>query len=123
MPKDAKDSPSPTNAKAGSGFPRENRLRGRTAIRDTAFKGEKYRGQWLGLSVIDGDNTKFGIGISRKFGKAVRRNRIKRLIREFLRTNKKLWPKNRRVIIRLFRDPGDEAAIIEELRALISKIK
>jgi ribonuclease P protein component len=123
VPKNAQDSRSPTRAKAGEAFPRLNRLRGRTAIRDTAFKGEKYRGKWLGLSVIKGDSTRFGIGISRKFGKAVRRNRVKRLIREFLRTNKALWPENRWTIIRLFKDPGDEAAIIEELKALISKIK
>jgi ribonuclease P protein component len=127
VPKAGKDSPSPTNGTTKPierrTFPRENRLRGRDAIRHTAYSGAKVPGKYLGLKVAEGSPTRFGISVSRKFGKAVRRNRIKRIIREFLRNNKPLWPVDRWVIIRLFDDPGDETAIIEELRKALEKIK
>ena len=129
MPKAGKDSLSPTNGTncpapaEGQTFPRQHRLRGRDAIRHTAYKGAKVPGKWLGLAVAEGSPTRFGISVSRKFGKAVRRNRIKRVIREFLRNHKPLWPENRWVIIRLFGDPGDEAVIIAELKKALAKIK
>jgi ribonuclease P protein component len=127
VPKAGKDSPSPTNGTTKPGgrltFPRECRLRGRDDIRHTAYHGTKIPGEWLGLKVVEGSPTRFGISVSRKFGKAVRRNRIKRVIREFLRNHKPLWPENRWVIIRLFEDPGDEAVIIAELKKALAKIK
>ncbi len=128
MPKDEKDLQSPTNRAIRSNasdlrFPRANHLKGRTAIRQTIVKGVRYRGKWLGVSAIKGETSRFGISISRKFGKAVRRNRVKRIIREFLRNNKALWPVNRWIMIRLFSDPADETVITEELRALLSKVK
>jgi ribonuclease P protein component len=126
--KDGQNSPSPTNANSGypagkADFPPENRLRGRDAIRHTAYQGVKIPGKWLGLAVAEGSPTRFGISVSRKFGKAVRRNRVKRIIREFLRNNKPLWPSNKWIIIRLRKDPGDDTEIIEDLKKAISKIR
>jgi ribonuclease P protein component len=127
VPKAGKDSPYPTNGTTKPvgklTFPRECRLRGRDAIRHATFTGAKVPGKWLGLKVAEGSPTRFGISVSRKFGKAVRRNRIKRIIREFLRNHKPLWPKDRWVIIGLFNDPGDEAVIIAELKKALAKIK
>ncbi len=36
--------------------------------------------------------TRLGIAVSRKFGKSVQRNRIKRLVREVFRRNRGLFP-------------------------------
>ncbi|MCP4583875.1 MAG: ribonuclease P protein component [candidate division Zixibacteria bacterium] len=118
MPKDGQDLPSRTNR-----FPRACRLRGRTAIRETAIKGRKLSADSLGISYIESEQTRFGISVTRKFGNAVRRNRAKRLIREFLRKNKAIWPARRSILVRLARKSTSEKQLIEDLKRLLTKIK
>ena len=48
---------------------------------------------------IDSDVTKFGISVSKKYGNAVLRNKLKRQIRNIIHNNKKLFPKNKEYII------------------------
>lgn len=79
-----------------------------------------------------GRSARFAISVSRHYGKAVARNRMKRVIREFLRQNKPLWPANRWILIKVL-DPAyggadvgarqNEAAVIEELKHLLGHIK
>ncbi|MCK4857514.1 MAG: ribonuclease P protein component [candidate division Zixibacteria bacterium] len=45
--------------------------------------------------------TRFCLRFSRRIGNAVCRNRIKRYLREFLRTHKKVWPKQAAVVIKV----------------------
>lgn len=124
MLKDGKNSASRTNS-----FPRTCRLQGRKAILDVIRKGDKLRGKNLGLSYIEGTPTRFGISVPRSYGNAVRRNRIKRIIREFLRQNRYLWPKSRSVLIKIcgkFEESckfDKEAQIIEELNQLLKQVK
>jgi ribonuclease P protein component len=115
---DGKDSLSQTN-----NFPRACRLGGRTALKTTALKGLKLSMDSVGISYINSDTTRFGISISRKAGKAVTRNRIRRLIREFLRQNKNLWPEKRWILIKIFQAPAQEKNLIAILRELVAKIK
>ena len=124
MLKDGENSPSQTNS-----FPRTSRLKGRKAILDVIRKGDKLCGVNLGLYYVKGTPTRFGISVQRSYGNAVRRNRIKRIIREFLRQNKHIWPENRSVLVRVYDKLEEsckldkEAQIIEELNQLLKQIK
>jgi ribonuclease P protein component len=90
---------------------------------ETALKGRKLSANSVGISYIEKETTRFGISVSRKAGKAVTRNRIRRLIREFLRQNKGLWPGKRWVLIKIFQTPKQEWRLIADLKDLLAKIR
>jgi ribonuclease P protein component len=55
-------------------------------------EGQKiHAAHFLVLAHVSGGSTRIGITASRKVGNAVCRNRIRRLVREFFRTNKHLF--------------------------------
>ncbi len=74
------------------------------------------------IESTDGE-TRFGIVISRGAGGAVRRNRVKRIIREFLRNNKDLWPSGEMIVISVSRPVSDEAALISEIETMLRDLK
>ena len=109
-------------------FPRWARLRGRSNF--LAVMGgrdsRRARGRWC--EIVSANNVKepgaqFGIAISRKAGNAVRRNRIKRLIREFLRTHKDIWPQNKMVVIWIKAPVADEAGLLAEIDEMLRNLK
>ena len=70
------------------------------------FKAIYHEGVWRSsrhFTIVTCGNTqggkKLGITVTKKTGPAVQRNRIKRLIREFFRLNKSLFPDKHDVII------------------------
>lgn len=63
--------------------------------------------------------TMYGISVSRKAGNAVRRNRLKRLIREHLRNHKGTWPENKMVVIRIKAAVDDESGLLAELEDML----
>lgn len=68
-------------------FPRAHRLAGEIAFAAVYAAGaKKYRGPLVAYSKPNGlPQYRWGLSVSRRVGNAVRRNRIKRLLRESIR--------------------------------------
>jgi ribonuclease P protein component len=66
---------------------------------------------------------RFGTVVGRKVGGAVRRNRIKRLLREFFRLNKQLFEESTSYSVRVMRMPESTTwnAVSGELRVLVAR--
>jgi ribonuclease P protein component len=131
-PKAVTNSPSPTRIEPLVGpvrndcsFPRQNRLRGRSNFLKTLGKGARRHGRWceivLGEAAEGQPGTSFGIVVSGKAGNAVRRNRLKRIIREYLRIHKSSWPENKMVVIRIKTPVGDEAGLLAEIDDMLKE--
>jgi ribonuclease P protein component len=104
-------------------FPAQIRLKGGKALQETIRQGRRISGGAIGLTYIKSESNHFGIGVTRGFGKAVGRNRIKRVVREYLRQNKERWPTNFNVFIRVFSNTRDEKQITGDLGLLLKQIK
>jgi ribonuclease P protein component len=66
---------------------------------------------------------RFGVVVSRKIKGAVRRNRIKRLLREFFRLNKRLFQEHANYSVRVMTMPTDMKwdSVCQELHLLVAK--
>lgn len=114
-------------------FPRQNRLRGRSNFLAVWHgKGSLCRkGRYCEIAWADGatsgnecgGTTRFGLSVAGRVGDAVRRNRIKRIIREYLRNSRNRWPANKMVVIRIKAPVIDESDLIAELEDMLGNLK
>ena len=83
------------------GFPKEIRIKKKSEIDEVIKKGKKTSGENLTLYRLEKDEgkQKFGVKVNRNIKGAVKRNRIKRLLREILRKNKEKFRGNEKVLI------------------------
>jgi len=74
------------------GYSRDERLRKRERFLEVYRLGEKFRGRYFFLYFLRNDlsYSRLGITVTRKLGKTVIRNRIKRRLREIYRKNKQV---------------------------------
>ncbi|NOY78972.1 MAG: ribonuclease P protein component [Calditrichaeota bacterium] len=70
-------------------------IRGPSAYDEIFQKGKKIRGRLITLFYVSSESTQMGIAVSRKYKKAVERNRVKRYIREIFRQNKAWFEKKK----------------------------
>jgi ribonuclease P protein component len=109
-----------------SGFPKEERLRKRRDL-DRVFKeGKAFKGPTFNSYVLSNTlgRPRIGIVVGRKFGGAVQRNRIKRLLRESYRLNKGLIEAGLDIV--LLPKPGRETnfkLVEEEFKRLVERIR
>ncbi len=110
----------------GRTFPKEERLRKRRDI-DRVFKeGKAFKGGIFNSYVLRNSlgHPRIGIVVGRKFGGAVQRNRIKRLLRESYRLNKDLVDGGLDIVFlpRLGRE-ADLGLVEKEFKKLIERVK
>jgi len=87
-------------------FPKKIRVKKESEFNQIINEGTKKFGKNLVLYRLhsSGEGQKFGIKISRGLKGAVRRNKIKRILRETLRKNKDKFDPNEKVVV-VFRSP------------------
>lgn len=82
-------------------FPRAERLTKSREYEYVLKQGERLVGRGFVCYVVrqDAQGCKLGLIVSRKVGKAVVRNRVKRYVREFYRTHRQGWAAGARVVV------------------------
>ncbi len=83
------------------GFPKRIHIKSRKEFAKVKYKGKYNKSDSFLLSVYTEERqqiTKFGINLKKGFKSAVERNRVKRVIREVLRRNKKDFPEGSMVL-------------------------
>jgi len=80
--------------------------------------GDTVRTGPLLVSALSGEKRRLGIVITRRTGGAVRRNRIRRIVSEFFRVNKQLFPVGDSVVIA---GVGTSNLSNDEIRAHLEK--
>ncbi len=85
--------PTPT-VKGTARFTQADRLRRRSEYLRVQSQGKRLYSRHFGvtLAAAEAPGPRLGLVVTRRFGKAVRRNRMKRLLREFFRRHKGRLP-------------------------------
>jgi ribonuclease P protein component len=92
-------------------FPKSRRLRKRREFLAVQRSGKKIHGRYFVVVAAHGSG-RIGIAVSKKVGNAVKRNRIKRLVREYVRQNEWL-PADRDVVVIAKRSAADLPGLTE----------
>ncbi len=102
------------------------RIRKRTEFAELYRKGRRIRGQYFHLVFQPNECgfSRLGVVVSKKIGKAVVRNRIKRWFREVFRKNKVLLAKPVDMVLIAQKDilGLDWESLVEEYRSMVKKI-
>lgn len=96
------------------GFPKTDRILKREEFQQIYQKGRKVQARYFTAFVlpVERKQPRIGITVTRKFGKSVKRNRARRLVREAFRKNKWLVPQGVDIVINV-KAPLEEAAYCE----------
>ncbi|MGE5246822.1 MAG: ribonuclease P protein component [Verrucomicrobiota bacterium] len=100
-------------------FPAEERLRTDREFRDVVRKGERVSTAHYTVyrDGLGRERRQVGVSAGKRAGRAVVRNRVKRLLREFCRLNKEIFPQGSRTAIVVRKSPEDAglSAVTAEL--------
>ena len=90
-------------------FKKEERILTRAEFINLNLHGTSYYTENFVITLRQNksNTTRLGITVSKKFGNSVKRNRVKRLIREFFRLNKQHIPKGYDIMIIALKESGN----------------
>ncbi len=99
----AKAEPNSQCQTSKNSFGKADRLSQERLVRRTVRAGARYNSEYLQIHRLAHSEgpTSFCLSVPRRVGSAPERNRIKRLLREFLRTHKDMWPVNTALVIKV----------------------
>ncbi len=82
-------------------LPKSSLLKKSAEFNQVYRRGNRLRGKGFTFIYLTGDQpvSRLGISVSRKVGNAVRRNRIKRIIRETFRQRREIFPRSSDIVI------------------------
>ncbi|MCP4633779.1 MAG: ribonuclease P protein component [candidate division Zixibacteria bacterium] len=111
-----------------NGFAKDIRIKSRELTNRIYRDGIRTKSETLTLLALNDpciNRALWGVNLSRGFKKAVERNRVKRVIREYMRTHKQEFPENCAVITLASPETGmkDNAGIRNELQMLLTTYK
>lgn len=107
-------------------LPIKFRLKKETDFRRTYRKGRRIRGYFFDITYLENNkNTRFGIVVTtRSINKATKRNSAKRVLRGIIYKNKKDWPVNIDLIIKIKKEispnqlKNAEAELVSSLKKI-----
>ena len=109
-------------ARGSEAFPRRYRLGGNKNYRYVYRRGKSYPSRYLVLIHLKGRDLRIGFSVSRKVGKAVTRNRIRRYLREDVRRLRTQMKCGKYVFVaRQGIADAPHEAITREVRKLLSR--
>lgn len=81
-------------------LPKSCLLRKTREFKQVYRRGQRLRGNGFALICLPGDqsDSRLGISVHRKAGNAVRRNRIKRIVRETFRLHREIFPQSSDIV-------------------------
>ncbi len=116
------DAPRP----ADNRFPRSLRLKSPWAIRQIFREGVRRKGHGYAIYGIRSDQPgRLGVVVSNRFGRGVKRNRLRRRLREAARLNQAHWPDHMDLVVRATdRSPAvmDFSELVNDLARTFDKL-
>jgi ribonuclease P protein component len=85
--------------------------------------GSFLKGKFINAIYVDGASFKIGFAVSKRIKGAVKRNRVKRQLREIFRTNKSAFPENKWIVLIGKCEIGNFEALRNDVIRLVNSIK